>query len=666
MQRWWLTFTLVFALAVAASSDRRAHAQPTAQSEAQPPKIPAPNFAKGNGLSWMQLSPDGNRVAMRAVIEGKPFITVLDAATQQVVEKLAQPQSSSFESLRWAGNGKLLISLSSFSIQALLLGADPRVTRLYLFDLANKSFTPVGKPGMGFDGDEILHVDPNGHYVLLAMQRTIYDYPSVWHFALDGSGAKGGREVERAKGGVWQWFIDTAGTVRMGFQPTDGGRKLKVWYRSAANQPLKLVARLDGEAPDKADWSAVQIVPGSDDGLAFHENSEGRMVLRHFNFATLAPGEIVYAAPERDVGGVAFDERNRLIGASYIDDRERAVWFDPALKRIQARLEVALKGSQVRIVARATDNSRMIVRAGSESDPGGYYVYTAAKATLDPFAADLIGLDPALMAKPRAVSYVARDGTRIDGYLTLPRGRDPKALPLIIMPHGGPYGVRDTLNFSAEVQFLANRGYAVLQPNYRGSGGYGDAFDELGRGQIGRAMQDDLDDAMDWAVKEGVADPKRVCMVGSSYGGYAALWAVIRNPERYRCAASFAGVTDWGRILKYDAQFFSRYGIRKWKERIRGEDNFDLKLVSPLEQVTRLTRPVLLAHGESDSTVPFAQFTALKDAAAKAGKPLETLSFENEGHGFDKPENEAKWYDTLEAFLAKHNPADQDGPVTRP
>jgi dipeptidyl aminopeptidase/acylaminoacyl peptidase len=148
-------------------------------------------------------------------------------------------------------------------------------------------------------------------------------------------------------------------------------------------------------------------------------------------------------------------------------------------------------------------------------------------------------------------------------------------------------------------------------------------------------------------------------MIGSSYGGYAALWAVIRNPERYRCAASFAGVTDWKRQLKYDAAFFTRKGAKKWSARVQGEDPaFSIDLVSPVQQIARLTRPVLVAHGEEDTNVPFKQFTLLRDAAAKAGKPIEQLTFPTEGHGFADPENRAKWFNAIEAFLARHNPAD--------
>jgi dipeptidyl aminopeptidase/acylaminoacyl peptidase len=165
----------------------------------------------------------------------------------------------------------------------------------------------------------------------------------------------------------------------------------------------------------------------------------------------------------------------------------------------------------------------MPIFAGREDDPGSLYFLNNADHTVKFVENYRPGVNHKFLARPLPISFVARDETRIHGYLPLPRGRDHKALPLIIMPHGGPYGVRDTLRYDGEVQLLANRGYAVLQSNFRGSGGYGAAFEELGDGRIGRAMQDDIDDAMDWPVQEGIAGPKRVCVVGSSYGGYASL-----------------------------------------------------------------------------------------------------------------------------------------------
>jgi dipeptidyl aminopeptidase/acylaminoacyl peptidase len=301
----------------------------------------------------------------------------------------------------------------------------------------------------------------------------------------------------------------------------------------------------------------------------------------------------------------------------------------------------------------------MLVWTGSESNPGQTFLYDAAKKSLDGFSAELPEIDRTTTAAPKPVNYPARDGQTIFAYLTLPKGRPAKGLPLVIMPHGGPYGVRDKLAFDTEVQLLASRGYAVLQPNYRGSGGYGDAFDELGRGQIGRAMQDDLDDGVDWAVREGIVDKGRVCIMGGSYGGYAALWAAIRNPDRYRCAISAAGVTDWRKLLKYDKGYLSREVNKRWRKEVLGDgEEAALDAVSPLLTVDRLTRPVLLSHGEDDVRVPVAQFTAFRDAAVKGGKPVEAILFPGEGHSYVDDANRAKWYTAIEAFLARHNPAD--------
>ncbi len=226
------------------------------------------------------------------------------------------------------------------------------------------------------------------------------------------------------------------------------------------------------------------------------------------------------------------------------------------------------------------------------------------------------------------------------------------------MPHGGPFGVRDTMEFDADVQFLANRGYAVLQPNFRGSSSYGEDFYKKGVGEVGRAMQDDLDDGVDWLANEGTIDPHRVCILGASYGGYAALWGVIRNPEKYRCAVSLAGVTDLKRQLRYDSKFFSRKGARGWRSKIEGEERFDLDAVSPVGHIDQLTRPVFIAHGDADGTVPQSQYDRFVESAKKAGKPIEAKLYKGEGHGLADPKNRADYYDRVGAFLTKYNPAE--------
>ncbi|MEL7197505.1 MAG: alpha/beta fold hydrolase [Pseudomonadota bacterium] len=301
----------------------------------------------------------------------------------------------------------------------------------------------------------------------------------------------------------------------------------------------------------------------------------------------------------------------------------------------------------------------MLVWAGNEADPGVLYFYNAENERMTEMLQFRPQIDHRKLARPTAFTYTARDGHDIRAFLTLPKGREPSALPLIILPHGGPFGIRDKLVYNDEVQFLANRGYAVIPPNFRGSGGYGTSFYDLGIGEVGRGMQNDLDDAMDWAVKEGIADPNRVCIVGGSYGGYAALWGVLRNPERYRCAASWAGVTDWDKMLNYDRRYMTRKQGRRWTAKIEGDNDTNLNDVSPYHLAENLNRPVLLAHGTIDDNVPFKQYELMLKAARSAPSKPTPLVIEGEGHSFSYATSEQKWYDALDSFLAKHNPADQ-------
>ena len=624
---------------------------------ARPPRIASSDFTQRDGLDDMSLSPDGNHIALKATTkDGKVYLAVLDAATRASQHSLLIPDKNTLDWYRWAGNRRILVSLSQLGT---MFEVEVRYTRLFVFDLDSATFTLVGNKTMGIVGNDLIYTDPAGEYVLLSIQRNIYEYPGVWRFPLDGTAAKNGVQVQGAKDRVWSWFADDKGAVRMGFQFLDTGA-FKVLYRRGASDDFKTIAKITENNADDTVWNVLRIISGSDEGFVLTPNAAGQMVLRKFNYATRTPGETIFAAPDGwDLTDLALTDANQPLAVSYTDDHDRTVWFDPRMKRLQTRLEKALPGNDIQIVSRASDGSRMLVWTGSENDPGAMYVYTAADSRLDLMVGYKATLDPATLPRPRPIEFKARDGTLIHGYLTMPLGRASKNLPLIVLPHGGPYGVRDKLDFDYEVQFLANRGYAVLQPNYRGSTGYGKTFEDLGAGQIGRKMQDDIDDAMDWAVAQGYADAKRVCVVGASYGGYAALWAVTRNPERYRCAASFAGVTDWNKQLAYDRDFFSRKGAKKWRSRMVGEEKgFNLDLVSPVEQIRRLTRPVLLVHGEADTTVPYKQFKLLRDAAAKAGKPLELLTFAKEGHGFDRKEDATKWLDTLEAFLLRNNPPD--------
>lgn len=620
-----------------------------AAATAVPPVIPTAVFAARATISNPLISGDGNLIATRARLDGKHLVVVFDAATRQILNRFDFDDETGLDWFRWAGNDKLLVSVSA---PGSFYGSDVRYTRLLLVHARDGWVERLGGRDPVVEGDNVIHVAPDGSHALVSVQRTVYEYPSVRRYDLTRDGKM--KTVQTPRDGVWNWYADQSGTVRIGTGRDSRG--LRVFYRPGPDEDLKLVDRMESGTHRANFWQVGQLRVGEDTGYVLRQGEEGRTGLYLFDFAREEVGDLVFEHPEHDVETVWY-ENGAPLAAEFFDDRDHIVWFDADLTRHQSMLTDALPEERAVIVSRADDKSRMVVWSGGDSDPGAYYIYTPAEKKVDQFFEVVAGLPVNQLARPEAVTYTARDGTTIRAMLTLPKGREAKGLPLIVMPHGGPYGIRDTMDYNSDAQLLANRGYAVIQPNYRGSGGYGAEFYDLGVGQIGRAMQDDLDDAMDWAVAEGIADKARVCMVGGSYGGYAALWSVIRNPERYRCAASWAGVTDWDLILKYDRQFLTRNDSKSWRAKIEGED-FDLDTVSPYRLAEQLNRPVLLAHGTDDTRVPFSQFRKFSKAAEKAPVKPQELVIEDEGHSFSSPENEQAWYDALVAFLDRHNPAD--------
>lgn len=635
-------------LALAAAIIRPANAAAQTTAAIPPARISTEELARLPEISNAALSPDGKSIAFLGRIKGRQAI-LYRAVDQEAMSRVDLPEKVDFRWLRWAGNDKLLISIERSSR---FMNVDVRQTVLLLHDFATKTNKALGRVGRSLEGDDVLFIDPDGQYLLLSMQSDMFDYPSVFRVSLpDGAMT----ELIRRRAPIWEWYADDTGIVRAGVGFEAG--KLKFYYRRSDGEKFDLIAAVK-PSDENAYFQIAKIVTGSDEGYALSDKN-GRQALYRFNYRTRELGELVYGNDRYDIddywlnlGGTALE------GVSYTDDRDRVEWFDPANKKLQGQLDRAIPGREAWVASRSRDGKRMLILATAPDEPGLYYFLDRAAGQMSPIAAMQQALDPERLAVTRAVHYAARDGTDIPAYLTLPKGREAKNLPLIVYPHGGPYGVRDKLEYDPQVQFFANRGYAVLQPNFRGSGGYGTAFGDAGIGQIGRKMQDDLDDGMDWLVKEGIVDKGRVCIVGASYGGYAAMWGAIRNPERYRCAASLAGVADLKAMLKYNRRYLDKEAGKRWRARVTGEPEFDLASVSPTQQAARLQRPLLIAHGEDDGTVPIGQSQNLIAALKAAGNSnFEYVAYKEEGHGFSNPVNLKDWFDRLDAFLAKHNPA---------
>jgi dipeptidyl aminopeptidase/acylaminoacyl peptidase len=309
------------------------------------------------------------------------------------------------------------------------------------------------------------------------------------------------------------------------------------------------------------------------------------------------------------------------------------------------------------IISRSRDEKRFLMLAFSDRDPGTYYLVDlkSEKPQVSRLGERLAGYPVAEMAPMYPIQYEARDGETIHGYVTIPVGEKKSGLPFVVLPHGGPF-VRDSWQFHPLVQFLANRGYGVLQMNFRGSPGYGTEFFMKGKKEIGRGMQDDIEDGTRWLMAKGFADSDRIAIIGSSYGGYAALFALGHNPELYRCGVSINGVTDWTDIIKERRGEEYKYAYLHFREWI-GDPKLNPEFLagaSPVNFAAKITAPVFIIQGKDDRTVPAKQARRMVDALEKAGRPPQTLYFSKEGHSFKHEKNRTREYAEIEQFLAKH------------
>ena len=631
---------------------------------AVPPRLPTSAFAAQPLVRDSLLSPDGTALATRMTEKGQDIVSIFDLTGAGHGAAVSTPPGNDLVWFRWAGNGTILISVG----KTVPWNDDQAyVTRLVAFDRASRKTRFIGGSQEGQVGDDLLWTDPQGQRILLSYQATIYDYPSVFSVDLASNHAT---EVVKQRDSIWHWSADEDGIVRYGYGYSDSHHWQAV-YRKNAGDPFQVIAKRRDDCDEGADFDVLRITQGSDDGFIFDtDDKSGLKAIYKFNFATRKRGELVFEAPASDIEDAYTTEDGKTMASAWwTDDRPRVQWWDDTMKAFQTDLDKAVNGASIagvaagdrlaRVISQSRDHTIKLVWLGAANDPGSIYLYRESTGTMQRIAKIAEALPPDQLATPRYVQYPARDGLPIHAYLTLPVGRDPHGLPLVILPHGGPFHVRDDGSYDEDVQFLANRGYVVLQPQFRGSGSFGTAFHNQGKGQWGRAMQDDIDDGMDWLVKQKIVDARRVCIVGISYGGYAALWGATRNPERYRCAASLAGVTDIAAQVRYSNHFDdNKHSREDWQQTVQGPKDFDLKTVSPLYTIDRLKVPVLVMHGDKDQRVLPKQSRLYADALKAAGKTFEYYSLPGDGHGYTTTAAAQSWYDRLDGFLAKYNPGD--------
>lgn len=326
---------------------------------------------------------------------------------------------------------------------------------------------------------------------------------------------------------------------------------------------------------------------------------------------------------------------------------------DSATGRVFSSLVTQFADQRVGLASESMTADKLVFFVSSDRNSGEYYLYDQSKREAALLAARHAWLDPARMAEVKSVSYVARDGLQIDAYITLPPGLPPSKLPTVVMPHGGPIGVSDGWFWDAEAQFLASRGYAVVQMNYRGSGGKGEAFERMGYGEWGGKIINDITDAARWAVAQGYADPQRMCISGGSYGGYAALMSAVREPDLYRCAVGYSGVYDLNLLFAESDVTHRQSGRLFWQESM-GKTPEERARQSPIAYIDRLKAAVMIVHGGRDIRAPVSQAKVLRKALEARGKRFEWLVKDEEGHGFGTAGDRIEYYEKLAAFLDKN------------
>jgi dipeptidyl aminopeptidase/acylaminoacyl peptidase len=469
-----------------------------------------------------------------------------------------------------------------------------------------------------------------------------------------------GRRVPVARSPVRNadFVTDVNGTVRFAYG-YDADNNHKLFYRANGN----------ADWTRTADWTLI--------------NDEARSGHAETPLGFSADGRIGYLEVEQPSGPdaiVAFDTRDgsrktvlrdddsdpaaiiRAMGTPYpapvgafIDDgKPRTQFFDEASPeaRLYHSLEAAFPGDLVEITSKTADGKLALVQVSSDRDPGDFYLFDTAKKKADYLLARRDWQDPASMAGQRPFAFKARDGRMLHGFLTIPHGSDGKNLPMVVVPHGGPFFRADSWGYDGNAQLLAAAGYAVLQVNFRGSSGYGRDFTQAGAQQWGGTMQDDVTDATHWAVAQGVADAARICIYGGSYGGYAALMGAAREPSLYHCAAGYAGVYDLPLMFeKGDTRMLDsgKAFLHDWLG-----DPGRLGKVSPVNLAAAIKVPVFLAAGGQDERAPIEHSKRMEKALRAAGVPVETLYIPTEGHGFYTDEHLTAFYTQLLAFLDRN------------
>ena len=644
-------------LATAAMAQAAGAPEPTAP----PPVIPAEDFARTPQYLDMQLSPDGACIAYRTYDNESSGLGILSLDKMKAEVMMWGEKGYSIEAknnavfgYRWVGANRM-VAYTALG----WAGTDRDFSHFkYLTGWGRRS-EEEERPGIS-SSEEFYPIEmvPDGR---LDPQRVLVtNAPDISNAELRPDVLQLNTEdgsfhlVEKNPGNVRNWGADWDGNIRFGL--ISDGVVSRLVYRAAPDQPWSPPIDF---GRDTVSSGIAGLDADNRTLFVFKASPDGRKALYAFDLLEGKFSGALFQHKKYDVAAAVFSPKHRrLLGVRYDTDRPRQYWFDPDFAKLQDKLDKANPTLVHDIVSMDWEVKKVLVFSHSAREPGYYTLLNLETGKVLPVAKTRPWLKPEAMAETYPVTCKARDGLELNGYVTLPVGRGKKNLPMVTYVHGGPFGIRDVWSFDPIVQFLANRGYAVLQVNYRGSGGYGDEFYLKGRHEVGGAIQDDIEDMTRWAVRQGVADPHRLAIMGASYGGYSALFALAHTPDLFRCGVACAAVSDWLTLIKSADQRaeYSREALRFWAA-VLGDMNDEkqrqrLAAVSPVTLAANITAPLFIMHGENDNTVPIDQAYEMVAAMKKAGHTPETLYIDRVGHWWPTNKRGVVFLERLEVFLA--------------
>ena len=602
---------------------------------AMPPLLPMEEFFRNPDSAGFSISPDGTYLAFAKPWEHRMNVYVREIATGHE-KRITSATERDIAGFFWKGNDKIVYVQDS--------GGDENF-HVYITDIKGseaRDLTPFEKVRAGIVDD--LEDDP--HHMLVNMNKRNPEVFDVFRCDINTGELT---QIAENPGNIIGWMTDHDGKLRAAIQTN--GVDESFLYRTTEDEEFRTLITTNF----KETFSPVMFAYDNKLMYVASNLSQDKVAIYKFDPEKNETLDLIFLHDEVDAGSLLHSKKRKIITAiTYTTDKRHYKFFDSDREELQKTLDEFFPNYEAVISDMDDDERRIIVRTYSDRTRGAYYLFDRKDNSISKLAELSPWLKEEQMAPMKAIEFKARDGLLIHGYLTLPNGIESKDLPLVVIPHGGP-SARDVWGFDSESQFLANRGIAVLNVNFRGSTGYGKSFWQAGFKQWGRKMQDDVTDGVLWAVEQGIADKSRLAIYGGSYGGYAALAGATFTPDLYACAVSYVGPSNIFTLLETIPPYWKPLIEMEYEEIGDPVKDKDLLTeISPVFHAENIRIPLFVAQGANDPRVNKAESDQIVEAVKKAGKDVVYMVKDNEGHGFHNEENRFDFYRTMEEFFRKH------------